>query len=257
MPILQSVNDRLFAADNRILKAEVGFADSESAVLVVDSNGAMRFDRQPMTRISVNCTAEMNGQRESNSMNLAGRHGFDYYTDARLDWLVNETVDRTTFLFEAKPAPAGALPLVLSAGSSGILLHEAIGHGMEADFNRKNISVYSDRLNQNIAPKDVTIVDDGTQANARGSINIDDEGADGQRTVLVENGVLRTYMHDRISAQYYGVEPTGNGRRQSFRHAPLPRMRNTYMMPGPNTPEEIIGSVKRGIYAKTFTNGQV
>ena len=257
MPILQSVNDRLFAADNRILKAEVGFADSESAILVVDSNGAMRFDRQPMTRISVNCTAEMKGQRESNSMNLAGRHGFDYYSDARLDWLVNEAVERTTFLFEAKPAPAGALPLVLSAGSSGILLHEAIGHGMEADFNRKNISVYSDRLNQNIAPKDVTIVDDGTQANARGSINIDDEGANGQRTVLVENGVLRTYMHDRISAQYYGVEPTGNGRRQSFRHAPLPRMRNTYMMPGPNTPEEIIGSVKRGIYAKTFTNGQV
>ncbi len=128
---------------------------------------------------------------------------------------------------------------------------------MEADFNRKNISVYSDKLNQSIAPDTVTIVDDGTQAQARGSINIDDEGRTGQRTVLVENGILRTYMHDRISAKHYGVEPTGNGRRQSFRHAPLPRMRNTYMMPGPHDPEEIIRSVKRGIYAETFTNGQV
>ena len=158
---------------------------------------------------------------------------------------------------DATPAPAGTFPIVLAAGSSGILLHEAIGHGMEADFNRKKTSVYCDKLGQSIASTDVTIVDDGTQMNDRGAINIDDEGATGQRTVLVENGVLRTYMHDRISAQHYGVEPTGNGRRQSFRHAPLPRMRNTYMMPGPHDPEEIIASVDKGVYAETFTNGQV
>ncbi|MBV72226.1 MAG: peptidase U62 [Myxococcales bacterium] len=257
MPILNTVNEKVFSADPRIIKVQVGFANSEGAVFIVDSEGNMRFDRQPMTRISVSCTAEDNGQRESNSMNLAGRQGFEFYTPKRLDTLVDEAVDRTAFLFDAKPAPAGNLPIVLAAGSSGILLHEAIGHGMEADFNRKNISVYSDKLNQSIAPDTVTIVDDGTQAQARGSINIDDEGRTGQRTVLVENGILRTYMHDRISAKHYGVEPTGNGRRQSFRHAPLPRMRNTYMMPGPHDPEEIIRSVKRGIYAETFTNGQV
>jgi TldD protein len=207
--------------------------------------------------MSVNCTAEKGGQRESNGFNTAGRQGFEFYTDSRIENLVDEAVARTQFLFGAKTAPAGSLPVVLAAGSSGILLHEAIGHGMEADFNRKNISVYSDKLGKSIAPNDVTIVDDGTQAQARGSINIDDEGKDGQRTVLVENGVLRSYMHDKISAQHYGVEPTGNGRRQSFRHAPLPRMRNTYMMPGPHDPDEIIKSVKRGVYAQTFTNGQV
>jgi len=257
MPILQRINQRVFSADPSIVKVQVGFADSLGAVLIVDSEGQMRFDRQPMTRMSVNCTAEKNGQRESNGYNTAGRQGFEFYSDDRINNLADEAVARTQFLFGAKTAPAGALPVVLAAGSSGILLHEAIGHGMEADFNRKNISVYSDKLNKSIAPADVTIVDDGTQAKARGSINIDDEGKTGQRTVLVENGVLRSYMHDKISAQHYGVEPTGNGRRQSFRHAPLPRMRNTYMMPGPQDPEEIIQSVKRGVYAQTFTNGQV
>ena len=149
------------------------------------------------------------------------------------------------------------MPVVLGAGSAGILLHEAIGHGMEADFNRKGISVYSEKLGKPIAPADVTIVDDGTQLHARGSINVDDEGNEGQRTVLVRGGVLETYMHDRISAKHYGVAPTGNGRRESFRSPPLPRMRNTYMLPGPHEREAIIQSVKRGVYAETFTNGQV
>ncbi len=257
MPVLQRVNERAFAADPSIVKVQVGFANSSGAMLVVDSTGRLQFDRQPMTRISVNCTAERDGQRESNGYNTAGRQGFEFYSNDRVDTLTDEAIKRTLFLFDAGTAPAGSLPVVLAAGSSGILLHEAIGHGMEADFNRKNISVYSDKLNKVIAPKDVTIVDDGTQHSARGSINVDDEGNTGQRTVLVENGVLRTYMHDRISAKHYGVEPTGNGRRQSFRHAPLPRMRNTYMMPGPRDPEEIIASVDRGIYAETFTNGQV
>jgi TldD protein len=149
------------------------------------------------------------------------------------------------------------MPVVLGPGESGVLLHEAIGHGMEADFNRKQISIYADMIGRSIANEQVTIVDDGTNPHRRGSINVDDEGNPSQRTVLVENGVLRTYMHDRISARHYGVEPTGSGRRESFRHKPLPRMRNTYMVDGPHDPEEIIRTVKKGVYAANFTNGQV
>lgn len=257
IPILQRINERAFARADDVVKVQVGFADSYGAVLVVDSDGKVSFDEQPMTRISVSCTAEREGRRESAGANLAGREGFEFYSDARIEKVTDEAVDRTRFLFGATVAPAGTMPVVLAAGSAGILLHEAIGHGMEADFNRKGVSVYSDKLNQTIAPADVTIVDDGTVDAQRGAINVDDEGYVGQRTVLVENGVLRTYMHDRISAKHYGVEPTGNGRRQSFRHAPLPRMRSTYMEAGPHDPEAIIKSVKRGVYAETFTNGQV
>ncbi len=257
MPVLAKVNELAFAASADICKVRVGFADSAGAVMICDSTGRISFDRQPMTRISVSCTAERDGKRESASANLAGREGFEFFTGERIERVAAKAVDKTLFLFDAQVAPAGSMPCVLGAGSAGILLHEAIGHGMEADFNRKGISVYSDKLNKRIAPKDVTIVDDGTQLHARGSINVDDEGVEAQRTVLVEEGTLRTYMHDRISAKHYGVEPTGNGRRQSFRHAPLPRMRNTYMLPGSHAKEEIIRSVKRGIYADTFTNGQV
>jgi len=257
MPILSRLNALAFERSADIIKVRVGFADSTGAVWVVDSDGRASFDHQPMAQISMSCTAERGKKRESNAANLAGREGFEFFTDQRISKLADDAVARTLFLFDASPAPAGALPVVLAAGSSGILLHEAIGHGMEADFNRKGISVYSDKLNQSIASADVTIVDDGTELGARGSINVDDEGVEGQRTVLVEQGVLRTYMHDRISAQHYGVAPTGNGRRESFRHPPLPRMRNTYMLPGPCDPEEIIRSVKRGVYAASFTNGQV
>lgn len=257
MPILDRLNALAFARDPRICKVRVGFADSSGAVMVVDSTGQISFDRQPMTRISVSCTAEEEGRRESNGWNLAGRRGFEFFDEARVERLANEAADRTTFLFDAETAPAGEMPVVLARGASAILLHEAIGHGMEADFNRKGISVYADKLNKRIAPKGVTIIDDGTQMHARGSINVDDEGVEGQKTTLVEDGVLRTYMHDRISALHYGVEPTGNGRRQSFRHPPVPRMRNTYMEPGEVPPEDIIKSVKRGVYAETFTNGQV
>lgn len=257
MPILSRINEGVFARDPRIVKVQVGFGDSDGAVLVVDSTGKMSFDRQPMTRMTVSATAEQGGRRETNFYNLAGREGFEFFTDDRIATLTEQVTDRTTFLFDATPAPAGTFPVVLAAGSSGILLHEAIGHGMEADFNRKGISVYSDKLGKQIAPKDVTIVDDGTKPHTRGAINVDDEGVEGQRTVLVEEGNLRTYMHDRISAAHYGVEPTGNGRRQSFRHPPVPRMRNTYMLPGPHDPEAIIASVDKGVYAETFTNGQV
>ncbi|MCA9527134.1 MAG: TldD/PmbA family protein [Myxococcales bacterium] len=257
MPILTRLNELAFARSPDIVKVRVGFADADGAVLVVDSDGRMSFDRQPMAQMTLSCTAERGSQRESCSANLAGREGFEFFTDTRVEKLAGDAVDRTLFLFDATVAPAGAMPVVLAAGSSGILLHEAIGHGMEADFNRKGISVYSDKLGQAIANPDVTIVDDGTEVGARGAINVDDEGVEGQRTVLVEQGVLRTYMHDRISARHYGVEPTGNGRRESFRSPPLPRMRSTYMLPGRHDPAEIIASVKRGVYASSFTNGQV
>jgi TldD protein len=257
IPLLQQLNAEAFAADERMQKVQINMGHSVGAILIVESNGAIHFDRQPMTRMGMSCTAQKDEQRESNSYNLAARQGFEFVTPERLQTLRQESVDRTLFLFDAKPAPAGSMPIVLGAGASGILLHEAIGHGMEADFNRKGISVYSDLLNQRIAPKGVNIIDDGTRIHDRGAINVDDEGVESQETVLVEDGILRTYMHDRMSAKHYQVAPTGNGRRQSFRHAPVPRMRSTYMTAGDYDPQEIIASVDRGIYAETFTNGQV
>jgi TldD protein len=210
-----------------------------------------------MTNLWLSCVAEDKGKRESNSYNVAGREDFSFYGADRIDRVVREAVSRTTILFEAAQAPVGELPVVMAAGSSGILLHEAIGHGMEADFNRKNVSIYADKINRSIAQKFVNIVDDGTVAHARGAINVDDEGNPAGLTRLVEGGVLATYLHDAISARHYGVAPTGNGRRESYRHPPLPRMRATYMLPGPHRTAEIIGSVKRGIYCQNFTNGQV
>jgi TldD protein len=257
LSILTRAADLAASADSRIVKVRVHLDNSQGAVLVIDSTGRLRFDRQPMARLAVSCTGQQGAQREVGSYNVAGREGLEFFTPARVERAARLAAERTAFLFGAEAAPAGEFPVVLAAGSAGILLHEAIGHGLEADANRKGISVYSTRMNQRIAPPDVTIVDDGTMPGSRGSINVDDEGVDGQSTTLVENGVLASYMHDRISAAHYGVAPTGNGRRQSFRHPPLPRMRNTYMLPGPHAPEEIIASVKRGLYAETFTNGVV
>jgi TldD protein len=257
LPLLGKINERAFAADPRICKVRVRFSDTESHVLIVDSTGRKAYDYQPMAVLFVFCVAEDGGRREENYYAVGGRHGLDFYSQDRLELAADEAARRTTLLFDAVRPAAGEMPVVLAAGSSGILLHEAIGHGMEADFNRKGISIFSDQLGQAVAAPFVSIVDDGTVPGSRGAINVDDEGNASQRTVLVEEGILRSYMHDRISARHYGVEPTGNGRRASFRHMPLPRMRNTYMLPGPHAKEEIIRSVKRGIYAVTFTNGQV
>jgi TldD protein len=256
-PLLAGLNQRAFAADPRIKKVNLHLRSESSAILMADSAGRLSEDRQPMTTLSISVVAEQDGRREQNGYNLAGRAGLEFYTEERLDRLVRQAIDRTTILFEAGPPPAGDLPVVLAAGSSGILLHEAIGHGMEADFNRKGTSIYADKLGQAIAQPFVNIVDDATLPGARGSINLDDEGNDAGRTVLVEDGVLTSYLHDAISARHYGVAPTGNGRRQSYRHPPLPRMRATYMLPGPHHPEEIIASVKRGLYCQNFSNGQV
>jgi len=257
IPFLEEINDKVFNMDSRVQKVTIWFSDEESFVLIANSEGTFSTDYRPMTALYVNCIAEQNGRREDNGYNLAARAGIEFYTPEIVDQLATESVKRTVDLFEAVKPEAGEMPVVLAAGSSGILLHEAIGHGMEADFNRKNISIYADKINKPIAKDIVTIVDDGTNPNIRGSLNIDDEGNDTEKTFLVENGILKTYLHDRISAKHYNVKPTGNGRRESFRHSPMPRMRNTYMLPGPHKKEEIIQSVKKGLYAETFTNGQV
>ena len=262
IPILQRLNREAFDADPRIQKVQVSMSHSDSVIFIVESSGATHFDRQPMTRMAMSVTAVQGEgdqvRRESNSANIAARAGFEFLTEDRLTSLRQKAVERTLFLFDAEIAPVtGELPVELGAGAAAILLHEAIGHGMEADFNRKDISIYSERVNQRIAPEGVTIIDDGTRQGDRGAINVDDEGVDGQQTVLVEDGILRSYMHDRISAKHYGVAPTGNGRRESFRHAPVPRMRSTYMTAGQHDPQDIIKSVKKGVYAESFTNGQV
>jgi TldD protein len=257
IPYLQTINSKVFALDNRIIKSQVWFSDESSYILVATSEGRVVCDYQPMTLISVSCNAEQNGRREQNDFKLSGRRGIEFFTPENLDRLANESVQRTIVMFDAIKPEGGEMEVVLAPGRSGILLHEAIGHGMEADFNRKGISIFSDKINKPVAESFVSIVDDGTNPNARGSINVDDEGNDTEKTFLVENGILKSYLHDHISARHYKVKPTGNGRRQSFRFPPIPRMRNTYMLPGPHKREEIIQSVKKGLYAESFTNGEV
>jgi TldD protein len=257
LPLLMQLNEQALKKDPRIKKVNINFGDESGAILVADSEGRWTEDTQPMTTMGLSCVAEHKGRREQNGYNVAARDGFDYYSKDRLERVVREAVERTVVLFDAVVPPAGEMPVVLAAGSSGILLHEAIGHGMEADFNRKGVSIYADKIGKPVAQKFVSIVDDGTNEHARGAINVDDEGNVAGRTTLVENGILASYLHDNISARHYKVKPTGNGRRESFRFAPMPRMRATYMLPGPHKRDEIIASVKRGIYCSNFTNGQV
>ena len=246
-----------FSRDSRVQRVDAFLQDAASVVMVVRPDGRLYQDYRPMTLGMVRCTAESGDVRDSSGHNIASRSGLEFYSDDRQSHLVKEAVERTLFLLDAGKPPAGDMPVVLAAGPSAILLHEAIGHGMEADFNRKRTSIYADKLGEKIASDQVTIVDDGTIESSRGAVNVDDEGNLGQRSVLVEDGVLKSYIHDEISARHYGVDPTGSGRRQSFRHPPLPRMRATLMLDGPHAPEEIIASVERGLYCVSFQNGQV
>jgi TldD protein len=257
VPLVAALNEKAFKLDKRIVKTRVGFNDEVRYILMARSDGQMVTDFQPMTGAYVSCTAEQNGKREEGSFSLGGRYGFEFYKPELLDRMAREAVERTLILFDAIKPSAGEMEVVLAPGSSGILLHEAIGHGMEADFNRKKISIFSDKIGQPVAEKFVSIADDGTNPNQRGSINVDDEGNASERTMLVENGILRSYLHDRISSDFYKVKPTGNGRRESFRYAPMPRMRSTYMLPGPHKRDEVIASVKKGLCAEEFTNGEV
>jgi TldD protein len=255
--LLKTVNSKVRGLDSRIIKSQVFMSNSATYMLVATSEGRIAYDYQPMLYIYSGCTAEINGRKEQNKFDLAGRYGMEFLDDKKIDRLASESVKCTIALFEAGKPPAGEMELILAAGSSGILLHEAIGHGMEADCNRKNESIFSDKIGKPVAEKFVTIVDNGTNPNLRGTINVDDEANDTQETYLVRNGILESYLHDRISSRYYGVKPTGSGRRQSFRFAPIPRMRNTYMLNGPHSKEEIVKSVKKGVIAETFTNGEV
>ncbi|MBL8227781.1 MAG: metalloprotease TldD [Bryobacterales bacterium] len=255
--IAAAIQDRVQSLDTRLVMCSVQFNDEVRHILIVRSDGVIASDTQPLTSAYVRLVAERNGKREEGFYGLSGRYGIEYYTPEILDHLAREAVARTLRNFDAAKAPAGRMDVVLAPGTSGILLHEAIGHGLEADFNRNRVSVFTGRIGQRVAPSFVSIIDDGTNPDQHGSIHIDDEGNPSRRTVLVENGILTSYMHDELTARHYGVEPTGNGRRDSFRSYPIPRMRNTYMLPGPHTPEEIIGSVRHGIYAEEFTNGEV
>lgn len=254
---VQKLNDRIFELDARVIKASVSLNDSTSYILFFNSEGILTWDYRPMSLMSGSCTMEQGGKIENGYASRAYRKGFEYLNNDLIETLAKEAVAQTSLMFEAIKPKGGEMPVVMGAGSSGILLHEAIGHTFEADFNRKNISIFSNQLGKQICSPDINVVDDGTIDNARGTINFDDEGVETQKTYIVKDGVLESYLHDRISAKHYNVSPTGNGRRQSFRYAPLPRMRVTYMENGSIPEADIIASVKQGVYVDNFTNGQV
>ena len=257
LPIVQSVNDKCFSLSSLIVKVNANFHDQQKRIMVVTSDGIKAEDLQPRNYITAFVVAEKDGKREQAGWNLGGRRDFSFYSEAVVDEVSKKAVKDAVSLFEAVQPPAGEMPVVLGPGVTGVLLHEAIGHGMEADFNRKKISTYATMIGKKVAEPFVTIVDDGTIPNLTGSINFDDEGTPGQKTVLVEKGILKSYLHDKISAKHYTVKPTGNGRRQSYQHYVIPRMRNTYMEAGPATPKEVIKAAKDGIYVESVSNGQV
>ncbi len=257
LPMIQSANDKCFALSPLIVKVNAGFYDQQKRILVVTSDGTKAEDLQPRNYLYATVVAEKNGKRERGGWNLGGRMDFSFYTQAVAEEIAKTAVDRALVLFDAVQSPAGEMPVVLGPGVTGVLLHEAIGHGMEADFNRKKISTYSTMLGKKVAESFVTIVDDGTIPKLLGSINVDDEGTPGQKTVLVDKGILSSYMYDKISARHYKVKSSGNGRRQSYQHFVQPRMRNTYMLAGSVMPEDVIKSVKKGIYVQDVSNGQV
>ncbi len=257
IPFVQRMNDKIFAADKRVSKVNVYLEDSSSRILYYNSQGLLACDYRPLVYLAGVCIMEDKGQIENFFVGKSFRTGSEFLTNDLIDSMSAEVVEKTSRLFNAGKPKAGEMEVVLGAGESGILLHEAMGHAFEADFNRKNLSIFSDKMGKKIAEDFVSIVDDGTIPGNRGTLNFDDEGNPTEKTVLVNNGILTSYLHDRISADYYKVNPTGNGRRESFRHIPMPRMRITYMENGPHKKEEIIASVKNGIYVDSFSNGQV
>ncbi len=259
LALLRTADKAARAADNRIVKVEASFAESIKEVLLFTSDGRTATDIQPLLRFGVRAVAEDKGKRQSGSGGGGGRYGMDYFADAKRDAAAHgrEAARIAIAMLDAVDAPAGEMPVVLGPGDSGILLHEAVGHGLEADFNRKETSNYSGQMGKQVASPLCTVVDDGTISGSRGAINVDDEGYAGRSNTLIENGILVGYMHDRLSAKHYKIEPTGNGRRESFRSMPLPRMTNTSLLGGKDNPEDIIKSVKRGVYAKRFSGGQV
>lgn len=256
--LLQSLDAEARAQDPRITQVNIGLVAVQDIILIAAADGSLHGDIRPLIRCNVQVIAEQNGRREQGSAGGGARQGLQFFLQQghALNY-AREAARQALLTLEAVAAPAGSMPVVLGPGWPGILLHEAIGHGLEGDFIRKGTSAFAGRLGERVAAEGCTVVDDGTLPGRRGSLTIDDEGTPGQNTVLIENGILKGFMHDRLSARLMGAEPTGNGRRESYAHLPLPRMSNTYMLPGEHLPEEIIRSVKRGLYAANFGGGQV
>ncbi len=255
--LLEKAERQARAKDPRVAQVMAGLASEYDVVLVARADGTLAADVRPLVRLSITVIAEQNGRREVGSSGGGGRFGLAYFDDAQITRYVDEAVDAALVNLESRPAPAGEMTVVLGPGWPGILLHEAIGHGLEGDFNRKGASAFSGRIGQRVAAKGVTVLDDGTIADRRGSLNVDDEGHASQRNVLIEDGILKGYIQDSLNARLMGVAPTGNGRRESYAHIPMPRMTNTYMLGGDKDPAEIVASMKRGLYATNFGGGQV
>ena len=255
--LLGKVEKLARARDPRIVQVMAGLAAEWDVIMVARADGTLAADVRPLVRLSVTVIAEQAGRRESGSAGGGGRFGLAYFDDARITTYVDEAVKAALTNLESRPAPAGEMTVVLGPGWPGVLLHEAIGHGLEGDFNRKGSSAFSGRIGQRVAAKGVTVLDDGTIADRRGSLNVDDEGHASQRNVLIEDGILRGYIQDSLNARLMGVKATGNGRRESYAHIPMPRMTNTYMLSGDKAPEEIVASIKKGLYATNFGGGQV
>ncbi|MFZ6749526.1 metalloprotease TldD [Undibacterium sp. Ren11W] len=245
------------AKDTRVVQVMAGLAGEYDVILVARSDGVMAADIRPLVRVSVTVIVEQDGRREMGSSGGGGRYDYSYFSDALLEQYADEAVKSALVNLDARPAPAGPMTVVLGSGWPGILLHEAIGHGLEGDFNRKGSSTFSGRIGDRVAAKGVTVVDDGTLANRRGSLNIDDEGNPTQCTTLIEDGILKGYIQDTMNARLMKMPVTGNARRESFAHLPMPRMTNTYMLAGDKDPQEILASVKNGLYAVNFGGGQV
>jgi TldD protein len=255
--LLERVEKLARARDPRIVQVMAGVAAEYDVVLVARADGTRAADVRPLVRVSVTVIAEQNGRREVGTGGGGGRFGLGYFQDEVLQSYVEQAVNAALTNLEARPAPAGEMSVVLGPGWPGVLLHEAVGHGLEGDFNRKGSSTFSGRIGQRVAARGVTVLDDGTLADRRGSLNVDDEGHATQRNVLIEDGILKGYIQDAMNARLMGVKPTGNGRRESYAHVPMPRMTNTYMLGGTRTKEEIIASIRKGLYATNFGGGQV
>jgi TldD protein len=245
------------AFDNHIVKVEASMAEEIRELLIVTSDGKMARDTQPLVRFGVRVVAERDQKRQEGSSGGGGRTTMGYFDGKSPEWHAREAAQQAIRMLDAQEAPAGTMEVVLAPGDSGILLHEAVGHGLEADFNRKGTSNYSGQIGQLVASDVCTVIDDATLLQSRGSINVDDEGNEPRSTVLIEKGKLVGYMHDRLSAKHYKLTPSGNGRRESFSCAPMPRMTNTLLLGGDHSAEEILKTVKRGVFAKKFGGGQV
>ena len=255
--LLERAEQLARARDPRVVQVMAGLAAEYDVVLVARADGLLAADVRPLVRLSITVIAEQDGRREVGSSGGGGRLGLAYFSDEQIAQYVQEAVNAALTNLDARPAPAGEMTVVLGPGWPGVLLHEAVGHGLEGDFNRKGSSAFSGRIGERVAARGVTVLDDGTIADRRGSLNVDDEGHATQKNVLIEDGILRGYIQDSLNARLMGVAPTGNGRRESYAHLPMPRMTNTYMLGGDKDPAEIVASIRRGLYATNFGGGQV